>query len=79
MPRFDKTGPLGYGPATGRGMGPCGAGMGWSHGCGFGKGYGRMFYTRKEESEMLKQEAVDLEQELKAIKERVSEIEKGQK
>lgn len=25
MPGFDRTGPMGFGPATGRGMGYCGA------------------------------------------------------
>ncbi len=25
MPRYDRTGPFGQGPETGRGMGPCGA------------------------------------------------------
>ena len=77
MPRFDGTGPLGYAPGTGWGMGPCGAGMGWRK--GFGRGFGwRRFYTQKEETEILKEEAEDLEQELKAVKERLTEI-KGQK
>lgn len=68
MPRFDQTGPMGYGPRSGRGMGPCGEGM--------GRGFGyRRFYTKKEELEMLKEEAEDLENELKAIKERLTEIE----
>ena len=59
MPRFDGTGPAGYGPATGRGMGPCGAAMGQ------GRGFGcRRFFTKKEESEMLKEEVESLEQEL---------------
>ena len=40
MPRFDGTGPLGYGPGTGWGMGPCGAGMGWRRGGGRGRGFG---------------------------------------
>ncbi len=55
MPRGDRTGPMGYGPMTGRGMGYCagyagpgytnpgfgyrGFGGGW--GRGFGRGYGR--------------------------------------
>ena len=73
MPRLDRTGPLGYGPGTGRGMGPCGAGMGW--GRGFGSGFGwRRFWTQKEEKEMLGDEAQALEQELKAIKERLAEL-----
>jgi len=77
MPRLDQTGPLGYGPRTGRGMGPCGAGMGW--GKGFGRGFGwRRFWTQKEEKEMLADEAQSLEQELKAIKERLAQL-KGAK
>lgn len=27
MPYFDKTGPVGMGPMTGRGFGPCGVGL----------------------------------------------------
>ena len=62
MPRFDGTGPMGQGPRTGRGMGNCG------YGCV------RRFYSKKEESEMLKEEEQILEKDLKAIKERLSEI-----
>ena len=29
MPKYNGTGPLGFGPGTGWGLGPCGAGMGW--------------------------------------------------
>jgi len=77
MPKFDGTGPLGSGPGTGRGMGPCGGGMGWRG--GFGRGFGcRRFYTRKEESEILEEETKVLQEELKAVKERLVEI-KGQK
>ena len=77
MPRFDQTGPLGFGPSTGWGMGPCGAGMGY--GRRFGRGFGsRRFYTKNEEAEMLKEEAKDMEEELKAIQERLSEL-KSQK
>ena len=49
MPRFDGTGPLGLGPGTGRGLGPClnagypapywGLGRGWF-------GYGRRWFCR---------------------------------
>lgn len=38
MPRFDGTGPRGVGSRTGRGMSPCGLGLGM--GCGFGCGMG---------------------------------------
>jgi hypothetical protein len=77
MPRFDGTGPLGFGPGTGWGMGPCGGGIGWGRRIsrGFGNGYGwRSFLTKKEETETLKDEADILENELKAIKERLAEL-----
>ncbi len=68
MPRFDGTGPGGCGPRTGRGFGPCGCGV----------GHGRRFFTKKEESELLQEEIDEIEKELEAAKERMSEI-KGQK
>jgi hypothetical protein len=47
MPGFDRTGPLGQGSMTGRGMGPCGSGyargVGRGAGRGFGRGMGRGF------------------------------------
>ena len=39
MPKFDGTGPCGYGPLTGRGFGPCGTGRFGSYGR-FGRGFG---------------------------------------
>lgn len=51
MPGFDKTGPTGAGPKTGRGMGPCGGGQGFGggrgglgRGMGAGRGFGRRFF-----------------------------------
>ena len=45
MPNFDKTGPEGKGPKTGRAMGPCNPeapqGRGFGRGCGRGRGFGR--------------------------------------
>ena len=41
MPGFDGTGPSGLGPRTGRGMGPCGRGLGFRRGYGRGMGFGR--------------------------------------
>ena len=90
MPRFDGTGPLGMGPGTGWGLGPCGAGRAWQRGwwgSGWGRGFGwRRFWgypyqpqiTKKEEKELLEEEMANLEEELKAIKERLSQL-KGQK
>jgi hypothetical protein len=43
MPGLNQTGPAGYGPGTGRGMGPCGKGMAYGRGLrqGFGGNFGR--------------------------------------
>ena len=41
MPQGDRTGPLGQGPLTGRGLGPCGAGAGVGFRRGLGRGMGR--------------------------------------
>jgi len=81
MPKLDGTGPTGQGPKTGRGMGNCGGGrgMGWGRGCGCGGGlFGRMFYTKEERDEMLKDRETMLENELKAVKEELAQKE-GQK
>ena len=54
MPGRDKTGPVGQGPMTGRGLGNCtggrgdygrgfGGGFGFRHGFGRGRGYGQGF------------------------------------
>lgn len=77
MPRRDKTGPLGSGPGTGWGMGPCGMGMDWQR--GFGRGFGRFWrfgsqISTKEEKEILEEEVGILEDELKSIKTRISEL-----
>ncbi len=46
MPGFDGTGPLGMGPGTGRGLGPCGAGVrGW-FGPRWFPGFGRRWFGR---------------------------------
>lgn len=75
MPNRDATGPLGYGSATGRGLGPCGMGLKRGLGRGYGQGLGfRRFYTKKEESDILKEEGEALEGELKAVKERLDEL-----
>jgi len=80
MPKLDGTGPMGQGPKTGRGMGNCGGGrgLGWGrgYGCGCGGGlFGRMFYTKEERNELLKDREVMLENELKAVKEELAQKE----
>jgi len=81
MPLFDRTGPSGQGPLTGRGAGPCGGGLGskfgFGRGSGFrrglGRGLGRGFGffgrapTESEEKELLEDYRKDLEQELAAV------------
>jgi hypothetical protein len=89
MPRFDGTGPLGLGPGTGWGLGPCGAGLAWRRGWGRGFGWRRFWrfpwffsyperITKKEELEVLVEEAEALKEELKEINKRIAEL-KGQK
>ncbi len=68
MPRFNGRGPLGFGPMTGKGMGPC------RYDYDYNRGYGRRFFTKNEEKEAIKEEITELENELKALKERLSEI-----
>lgn len=75
MPGFDGTGPAGYGPMTGRGMGPCGRGMAR----GFGRGrrfarFGAVNYSNDVDA--LKSEEKALEDELQTLRDRISEVEK---
>jgi len=67
MPGLNGTGPLGYGPMSGRGMGYCRGGY-----------MGRRYFSRREEAELLKEEVGELQKELEAAKERLAELE-GQK
>jgi len=76
MPNRDKTGPLGAGPRTGRGLGPCGGGSNFGYGCcgrGFGRGLGRYFGWNQPQTEgERKQALIDyrkaLEEELEDTK-----------
>ncbi len=81
----DKTGPMGAGPGTGRGMGPCGGkiaygrrggglGLGWRRSRGY---YSAPNISEKEETEILSEEEKALEEELKNVRSRLTEI-KGQ-
>ncbi|MGE4454642.1 MAG: DUF5320 domain-containing protein [Sphaerochaeta sp.] len=87
MPRRNGTGPMGYGPLTGRGMGYCrgGAGVGYGYGygmgrgAGFGRGLGWGMYAPQaapvslaERKRMLEEELKDLDAQL--AKERETNI-----
>lgn len=83
MPGFDGTGPNNQGPLTGRGLGPCGRGLGFRR--GFGRGFGRSFgfatpfmqpqiITEVEEKELLQEELEVLKQEMQEIQKRLKEI-----
>ena len=87
MPGFDRTGPLGYGPMTGRGFGNCGGGMGFrrGRGIGFGRGFrtGRGFdfrysqpveLTKEEQKRLLETELKDLESDKQEVEKRLKEL-----
>jgi len=77
MPRFDQTGPMGQGPRTGRGMGPCGCGYGF--GCGM-MGFGRRrFISPRNEMAALEEEEKMLEEELAALREEKTALAGGEK
>ncbi len=85
MPRFDKTGPRGMGPMTGRGLGYCrprrfyGRGMryGLRYGRGRGFGYGPV-YGRDIGDYVLnpEEEKAILEEEKTYLKARLNEVNK---
>jgi len=83
---MDGTGPMGMGPMTGRGLGPCGYGYG--RGRGFGLGYGRGYGqglpwspwsyrqpTVTEEKSVVQDDIAALKEELKAAEDRLSQLE----
>ncbi len=73
MPLFDRTGPQGYGPRTGRGFGPCGDGFGRR---GYGRGRGFRFWNRP----LSKQEITeDIDQYEKYLKEELKDLEEERK
>ncbi len=75
MPGRDRTGPLGTGP-IGRGLGPCGGGMagrGRGRGFPFGRGFG---WVEVNHLDFLTDQKTILENQLAAINQRLSEVEK---
>jgi hypothetical protein len=88
MPGYDQTGPAGYGPGTGRGLGPCGRGMAFRR--GFSRGYGRGFCrwnyfgpywyeprprSKEDEKKMLEADLKGIEAEKAEIQRRLRELE----
>jgi len=78
MPKFDRTGPEGKGPMTGRGMGKCGQGMGrrMGHCCGghHGRGLGRYYGWNEPQTDEEKRS--DPENYKKALQEEMEDTEK---
>ena len=79
MPRGDRTGPMGQGPMTGRGLGPCAQGVGFRR--GFGRGFGLRFqqvqpvqYSEADEKKILEEELKEIESEQKEIQKRLKEL-----
>ena len=78
MPGQDKTGPLGQGAMTGRGLGPCGGGMRR----GFGRRFGRgrcpakfaVGFSKEEEKKILEAELKQMETDKQDIEKRLKEI-----
>lgn len=80
MPAFDRTGPQGQGPITGRGMGYCQGGWGMHRGMGRGigrgrgRGLGRYFGWNAPQSK--NERIADMEDYQKALKEELEDLEK---
>ena len=81
MPQGDKTGPMGQGPMTGRGLGLCGRGIGFRR--GFGRGFCWRFqpqfvqpiqYSEADEKKILEEELKEIEAEKKEIQNRLKEL-----
>ncbi len=82
MPGFDRTGPMGMGPMTGRGFGPCGMGLGLRRRFGMGRGLGRYFNWGWPSSEDQKKALADykkaLQEEMKDVEKELADLEKSE-
>jgi len=81
MSGFDKTGPQGQGPMSGRGFGPCGLGLGWRRRFGAGRGMGRYFnwgwpQSKEDQKKALAEYKKALEEELEDIKKEEEDLDK---
>lgn len=77
MPVQDRTGPLGLGPLTGRGLGPCG--RGFRRGFGFRAGFYPQIIqpqviTEADEKKILEAELKEIGIETKEIEKRLKEL-----
>lgn len=71
MPNRDKTGPMGQGPVTGRGFGPCGKGKGQGFGFRLGRGFARglcRFQSLIDYRKALEKELEDVKKQEKELK-----------
>ena len=79
MPYQDGTGPQGQGPMTGRGLGPCGRGLGFRQGFK-GMGFRKFFQgteltlSKEQEKKILEAQLVEVEAEKTEIEKRLKEI-----
>ncbi|MFH1585443.1 MAG: DUF5320 domain-containing protein [archaeon] len=74
MPNQDKTGPLGQGSMTGRGLGPCGGRFGfrcWGRGFGFRQ---TPQLTKDQEKKILEAELSEIDAERNEIEKRLKEL-----
>lgn len=84
MPGFDKTGPIGQGPMTGRGFGPCGLGLGWRKRFGAGRGMGRYFncwnwpQTKSDQLQALEDYKKSLKEELEDVEKELVDLNKNE-
>lgn len=73
----DGTGPMGLGPRTGRGMGPCGRGLGrgfWRGFCPRCMGFADVSLSKEEQKKILQEELKEIESEKKAIEQKIKEL-----
>jgi len=80
MPHFDATGPMGMGPGTGRGFGPC-FGFGPGHQRHHNRGLGRYFswgwpQNKEEQKKALADYRQALEEELDEVKKEEEDLNK---
>ena len=76
MPGLDRTGPFGYGPLTGRGLGPCGRGFARGRGFGWRRFTPVIPAESRDEKVMLKEDLKAIEEEKKLLDQESAEIKK---